>query len=591
MVLIGGEGGVNVTTIRKVLDNASNLTTDDAQAIDAGIVTEQELQQEVARSNPISSIVEPSNRYQVVSGRERSVVERIHDRYATLRQAYEHAGPPLDGLQAGDRLGDLVTLTGDGNILVTATGTRVDLYGRIMQFDGTVTWDLFHSQDIGGAIGTISAGLSTTYGIRLVVVVSLNETTVARVYSYSRITNTERYQLVQQGDDVNGAYNAQMSPDAASYAIVYHQATQLDYSNVQVDGNDVIQNLFESVESVALVAGVLLVGVPDEGEAGAVYVNGARKEFSVLTDKFVNGIRWGDALAITPSGRFAAVAGANDDRSVNAVALLDLSNDSRLIQTLTEKYSIRSFGTSLAMTDAHLAIGAPDTDDSKSKKGFIYVYDLCTDEEQDALTLTQEVPNELGESCCLAADVMVVGMPAVNEGKGRLYTLVLTNLKMLLDRSKMLFDRINYLELYTNYLESQLPQSYGVVVLPPPTDTDGDFSLPIFDIRVSEAQHVKLKVTAISSEGVVYMEVHVVANSANDNHVDTFVPVATRVGNPARIAVSADIDNSGEFFAFNAQVTKPADRSEDDGDDDYWNDSTRFSVNVQVERPRTLHLG
>ena len=189
--------------------------------------------------------------------------------------------------------------------------------------------------------------------------------------------------------------------------------------------------------AVAVDGDLLLVGAPSDdagaNNAGSAYVFNIRTGALLMTlpnPAPFAGDQFGSSVAIF--GSRALVGASFDDAGAvdaGSVYLFDALTGNVLLPALTKAASLASdqFGTSVALSNDYILVGAPGDETGAPNTGAAYLYDARTGAFVRALLNPTPLSNDsFGSAVALAGDRSIVGAPQANVGSvanaGKVYT-------------------------------------------------------------------------------------------------------------------------------------------------------------------------
>lgn len=169
--------------------------------------------------------------------------------------------------------------------------------------------------------------------------------------------------------------------------------------------------------SVAIDTGVVVVGMPNDGDFGADF--GAAYLFDASTGEQVAKLLPDDGSSFLLFGASVAIdsgivaVGSPLAQAAGAVYLFDAETGAQL-RRLAASDGARgdSFGFSVTLEDGIVAVGAPNDEDFGTQTGAVYLYDAATGDEIVKLVASDGRPrDEFGKSVSMADGLIAVGVP------------------------------------------------------------------------------------------------------------------------------------------------------------------------------------
>ena len=134
------------------------------------------------------------------------------------------------------------------------------------------------------------------------------------------------------------------------------------------------------------------------------------------------GIRLDPPAAPTPSGPSKFVVGAyGDDSSKGAAYVYNMDGTGEVKITASDGAASDFFGSSVAVSDTHVVVGAYADDDRGGSSGSVYVYNTDGTGEQKITASDGAVNDLFGRSVAMSNTHVVVGAPYDNGIRGSAY--------------------------------------------------------------------------------------------------------------------------------------------------------------------------
>jgi len=225
------------------------------------------------------------------------------------------------------------------------------------------------------------------------------------------------------------------SPFKSQGAVYVYDATNLSSTPTKLTGESANDNFGRAM---TLTDNYLVVGAEErKSSKGAVYVYDATNLSTSPTKLEPSGLgasdRFGTAIAVTSNSLIVGASGDDDQASqAGAIYVYDVNNLSASPTKLTayDGASDDEFGLSVAAGGGKIVVGAEWDDDNGSASGAVYVYD----ENDLSSSPTKLTPSDgassdkFGTSVAVSDDYIVVGASEDDTGQGSAYVYDLSNL-------------------------------------------------------------------------------------------------------------------------------------------------------------------
>jgi hypothetical protein len=225
------------------------------------------------------------------------------------------------------------------------------------------------------------------------------------------------------------------SPFKSQGAVYVYDATNLSSAPTKLTGESANDNFGRAM---TLTDNYLVVGAEERNSSkGAVYVYDATNLSTPPTKLEPSGLdagdRFGTAIAVTSNSLIVGANGDDDQASqAGAIYVYDINNLSASPTKLTsyDAASNDEFGLSVAAGGGKIVVGAEWDDDNGSASGAVYVYD----ENNLSSAPTKLTPSDgassdkFGTSVAVSDDYIVVGASEDDTGQGSAYVYDVSNL-------------------------------------------------------------------------------------------------------------------------------------------------------------------